>query len=222
MSARLDGELGRDEAATLDHHLEHCSRCRRRGAELETLHRRVRVRAAEDVPDLTAAILAAAPSRGRAPRRVVAVAATVLAVVGAAVTLAAVTGGGMASPALAAEGAVAPEPSGSSGVVYLALSNDGGDDALVGASTTVAAHVELHRMATDDGRVLMEPTDALVCSPGLVQDAGTSHLMLRGLRRPLRPGDRFDLELVFERSGRLETVVDVVTWSDLPGRLRDA
>ena len=61
MSARLDGEATPLDDAALDHHLHTCPACTAWADELTALHRAVRVREAEPVPDLSAAILAAAP-----------------------------------------------------------------------------------------------------------------------------------------------------------------
>lgn len=67
MSARLDGECGDADSEALARHLAGCAACRAFDAELTALHRAVRVRAAEPVPDLSAAILARAhpPQPGR-------------------------------------------------------------------------------------------------------------------------------------------------------------
>jgi predicted anti-sigma-YlaC factor YlaD len=70
LSARLDGEdPGLDDTA-IDAHLGTCGACSAWSDELATLHRMVRVREAEPVPDLSDQILGipAAPSR-RAARR---------------------------------------------------------------------------------------------------------------------------------------------------------
>ncbi len=58
LSARLDGEEPGIEASVVDRHLAACSSCTRWVDELAGLHRLVRVRAAEEVPDLSAAIVA--------------------------------------------------------------------------------------------------------------------------------------------------------------------
>lgn len=63
-SARLDGELAGDEATALDAHLATCPACRSFAADAADLGRAVRVRPAEPVPDLYAAIMAAAPAVG--------------------------------------------------------------------------------------------------------------------------------------------------------------
>jgi predicted anti-sigma-YlaC factor YlaD len=70
LSARLDGEASPVEAHELEAHLGACPACARWVEELSLLHRLVRVRAAEDIPDLTAAILASAPAPAPAPRAV--------------------------------------------------------------------------------------------------------------------------------------------------------
>ncbi len=65
LSARLDGEAPGLDAAAVDAHLRTCRDCTTWSEELATLHRILRVREAEAVPDLSAAILAAHPE----PRR---------------------------------------------------------------------------------------------------------------------------------------------------------
>jgi predicted anti-sigma-YlaC factor YlaD len=57
LSARLDGEASDLGQATVDAHLGQCQDCAAWAEELAVLHRMVRVREAEPVPDLTAAIL---------------------------------------------------------------------------------------------------------------------------------------------------------------------
>jgi predicted anti-sigma-YlaC factor YlaD len=70
ISARLDGELPPLEDAALDAHLESCPACQRHARALAGLHRSLRVRPADPVPDLTAPILAA--TAGQLPDRPVA------------------------------------------------------------------------------------------------------------------------------------------------------
>lgn len=61
ISDRLDGRIEHDDLAgrALDAHLTGCATCRVYAAEAATLHRQVRLRSAESVPDLTADILTA-------------------------------------------------------------------------------------------------------------------------------------------------------------------
>lgn len=67
MSATLDGEEPPVAAADLTAHLDRCAPCARFADEVADLHRMVRVRPAEPVPDLSGAILVAAEPV--APRR---------------------------------------------------------------------------------------------------------------------------------------------------------
>ncbi len=60
LSAGLDGELADDERLALDRHLVTCAACRSLRDELRVVHRAVRLRPAESVPDLSARILAVA------------------------------------------------------------------------------------------------------------------------------------------------------------------
>jgi len=68
ISARLDGELTPAETAAIEEHVAACPACRAYASEAAALHRRVRLRAAEPAPDLTAGILAAIGSDQGAAR----------------------------------------------------------------------------------------------------------------------------------------------------------
>jgi predicted anti-sigma-YlaC factor YlaD len=76
LSARLDGEAEPVPAAETDAHLAGCADCTRWLDRAHVLTRSLRVRPAQPVPDLAAAVLAAAP-----PRRAPAVARSALAAV---------------------------------------------------------------------------------------------------------------------------------------------
>lgn len=57
LSARLDGEDVEVSLDDLDTHVAECAECRRFSLDITDVHRLVRVRAAEPVPDLTRSIL---------------------------------------------------------------------------------------------------------------------------------------------------------------------
>ena len=61
VSAQLDGEASPVEVAAAELHLATCTACATYQASVARLHRTVRVAAAEPVPDLSGAILAAHP-----------------------------------------------------------------------------------------------------------------------------------------------------------------
>jgi predicted anti-sigma-YlaC factor YlaD len=70
LSARLDGESAGLDDPTIDGHLAGCASCAAWQEDIVTLHRAVRVREAEVVPDLSAAIVdrvAPVPSPRRSP-----------------------------------------------------------------------------------------------------------------------------------------------------------
>ncbi len=68
LSARLDGEEPGLDETTIGDHLATCQACVAWSEELTTLHRMVRVREAEAVPDLSAAILGLEPAASRRGR----------------------------------------------------------------------------------------------------------------------------------------------------------
>jgi copper(I)-binding protein len=97
------------------------------------------------------------------------------------------------------------------GAAYLAVSNAGSEaDRLLGARSGVAARVELHTHANDNGVMRMRPLDGGIEVPAGGTAAlapGGDHIMLMDLKAPLAEGDSFPLTLVFERAG--EITVDV-------------
>jgi predicted anti-sigma-YlaC factor YlaD len=69
LSARLDGEATGGPDAPVDHHLAGCRACSAWSDEVATLHRMVRIREAEPVPDLSAAIVDAFAPTATGQRR---------------------------------------------------------------------------------------------------------------------------------------------------------
>jgi len=79
---------------------------------------------------------------------------------------------------------------------------------LLGASTPLAERVILQRSGPPETGEPLRNVDAIdLPARNTVQlrHTGAYHLVLVGLRQPLKEGDRFDLTLVFERAG-LHTV----------------
>ena len=68
-----------------------------------------------------------------------------------------------------------------------------------------SASAEVHETVTEAGVARMRPVDAVVIAPNgrLEFKPGGYHLMLSGLTRPLKEGERFAATLVFERAGRV-------------------
>lgn len=86
---------------------------------------------------------------------------------------------------------------------------------LVGASTPAAKSVELHRMTHDDGVMKMREVPAIQLPAGQVVDLGEAgfHLMLIGLKAPIKEGATLPLTLTFQLANKktlkLETAAEV-------------
>lgn len=111
-------------------------------------------------------------------------------------------------------------PASDTGVIYMTLTNPSDrSDRLIGASTSIAAHTEMHEsMETHElsgmtmgGVVSMHPVSSIAIPPhtSLRIAPGGYHFMLIGLHRPLRAGERFGLRLHFVRAGWLPITVSV-------------
>jgi copper(I)-binding protein len=95
---------------------------------------------------------------------------------------------------------------------YFTIANAGGGaDRLVAAASPVAEHAELMENATEHGVMEMRGLDGLTIEPGqsAVLKPGGLHLMLTGLKQPLRTGDSFPLFLTFAKAGTREVMVKV-------------
>jgi len=95
--------------------------------------------------------------------------------------------------------------------VYLEIVNESVQaDRLIAVSSAIAEQAALHQM----GGAMHNMSDARYLTlPGKTSVAlapGASHIMLMGLRQPLKSGQRFPLKLVFERSGTVLLDVHVV------------
>jgi copper(I)-binding protein len=98
------------------------------------------------------------------------------------------------------------------GIVYTTIVNHGEADRIVGASSPVAEKVELHTTLRDGATMRMRPVDAIPVSMGgtlALQPGQRFHLMLVNLAKTLREGETFPMQLVFEKAGRVELVVQV-------------
>jgi hypothetical protein len=103
----------------------------------------------------------------------------------------------------------------SNGAAYLAsLQNKGtAPERLVGASTPAAARVELHTMSVDaQGVMRMREVDGIALAPKAKVEMRPGmglHLMLVGLKGPLKEGTSFPMKLQFEHAGPLDVTVVV-------------
>jgi copper(I)-binding protein len=96
---------------------------------------------------------------------------------------------------------------------YLTIENKGSAaDRLIGGSADIAAKVQVHEMAMNNGVMTMRPIDkGLTIEPGKTVKLapGGLHLMLLDLKSPLKQGDKVPLTLEFERAGKVSLSLDV-------------
>jgi hypothetical protein len=88
---------------------------------------------------------------------------------------------------------------------YLRIDNRTGHaDVLIGAESPVAAAVSIHESRLEGQVMTMRLLKSLEVPSGrgVTLEPGGLHLMMSGLRRPLRPGDHFPVTLIFARAGR--------------------
>ena len=93
--------------------------------------------------------------------------------------------------------AVPPNAPASAAFMGLVAGSDG--VALVKAYSDVAKTVELHTHVHDNGVMRMRPVEKIPLQKGeeVRLQPGGYHIMLIGLKRPLKPGDNVEIELRF-------------------------
>jgi len=100
----------------------------------------------------------------------------------------------------------------SAGGGYFSVHNTAGTpDRLLGGSSPAAAAVEVHEMRMEGDVMRMREIKALDLPAGKVVTLapGGLHLMLTGLKAPLKVGDRVPVKLRFEKAGEIDVVFHV-------------
>ena len=98
---------------------------------------------------------------------------------------------------------------------FMTIHNAGGADRLISASADVSDRVELHTHEMDGDVMKMRQVEAIdVPANGMAElKPGGFHVMLIGLKAPLKEGESFPLTLTFENAGTvtLEVAVEAIT-----------
>ena len=101
----------------------------------------------------------------------------------------------------------------STGGAYLTLENRGkADDSLIRIESGAAQSVEMHTMEMAGDVMKMRAVDTIELKAGSkvsMKPGGGYHLMLIGLKKPLKTGDTFPLTLFFAKAGKIEVMVHV-------------
>ena len=97
------------------------------------------------------------------------------------------------------------------GGAFLKIQNQGGADRLLAASSSAAGMVQLHSMAMDGNVMKMREVEAIELPAGKTVELkpGGLHLMLMGLKSPLKEGSKVPLTLKFEKAGEVKVEVPV-------------
>ena len=90
---------------------------------------------------------------------------------------------------------------------FASIANKGArEDRLVGATSPIAAEVQLHTMSMDGGVMRMRQVTDGIAVPArgrLELRPGSFHVMFMGLKHQLRQGERFPVTLRFQKAGRI-------------------
>ncbi|MBI5285512.1 MAG: copper chaperone PCu(A)C [Chloroflexi bacterium] len=120
------------------------------------------------------------------------------------------------SPAIAtpAAGMATPAMSAASdrGAAYMVIKNSGATaDALIGATSDIAAKVEVHETKLEGDTMTMSPVARVeVPAKGQLElKPGGYHIMFVGLKAPLKVGTKIILNLTFEKAGTIPVQAEV-------------
>jgi copper(I)-binding protein len=101
-------------------------------------------------------------------------------------------------------------PTAKTGAIYLTLASPGGDR-LIAVFSPAAAMAHIHESKDENGVMKMEMLESLDLAAGseTVMAPGGLHIMLTGLKAPLKKGESLPLELTFEKAGVVSLMVPV-------------
>jgi hypothetical protein len=103
-------------------------------------------------------------------------------------------------------------PTARAGTVYLTITNNSSKaDRLLSVTTAASDTTQVHENVEKDGVATMKPVEALeIPAGGTVElKPGGLHVMLTGLKAPLKKGGMIMLELKFEQAGTVEVMAQV-------------
>ena len=93
------------------------------------------------------------------------------------------------------------------GGAYMTLRNNGElTDRLIKITSPIAERAEIHETKIENGMAMMRPIAGVELKrrASVQLKPGGMHVMLMGLSRPLKEGERIKLSLTFERAGTID------------------
>jgi copper(I)-binding protein len=115
-------------------------------------------------------------------------------------------------------------PVAKTGAVYLSIMNHGAsDDVLVSVTPPAAEHAAVHKTTMENDVMKMSEVERLAIPAGSTVDLkpAATHLMLTGLKAPLKEGEIVSLTLAFEKAGEMKIDVPVVDIKSIPAAGHD-
>ncbi len=106
-----------------------------------------------------------------------------------------------------------PPPGPNTTMVGMIIRNEGDEeDLLIGAKSNIAERVEIHKTVFDNGVAKMVRKREIPIPPqGEVEFRHHGyHIMLIGLKRKLKEGDRIKITLIFKKSGEITIEAPVI------------
>lgn len=102
--------------------------------------------------------------------------------------------------------------------MYFTVQNSGPADKLVAASSDVSANMMLHQEVTQGNTSSMVMIDSIAIPANSTVDliANHYHVMMTGLKSPLKEGDRVTATLTFQNAGKVTLTVPVVSYTSAP------
>ena len=97
------------------------------------------------------------------------------------------------------------------GAAYLVIQNNGAADQLLSVTSDIAQTIELHESMESGGMMQMSPVSSIpIPANGKVElKPGGFHMMLIGLTRSVKTGDKVQLTLNFEKAGKIPVTAEV-------------
>ena len=98
------------------------------------------------------------------------------------------------------------------GAAYMVLQNGGAtEDKLLSVESDVAKTIELHETKESGGMMQMSPVPNIPIAAGGKTELkpGGLHVMLIGLNRELKAGDKVQLMLNFEKAGKIPVTAEI-------------
>lgn len=108
----------------------------------------------------------------------------------------------------------------SNGAAYISVANAGSKaDRLIAVKGDVARRMEIHTHLNGNGIMWMKKVDFIDLPPDsqIQMKPGGYHVMLIGLKKPLKKGKLIHMTLVFEKSGELKVSVEVMSVGAMHG-----